>query len=242
MKTSAEPLRPFCIRLRLEASLRRPVKPSSSAGDSTTRKCGIARSTFASSIDRSMQPVSRRGRRRRARNESATSMGGRRLAGWLEGGGSFWSRRALARTRVLGRRAMRRRSRRRSPAEHQRSGPSQITESQLYAVEPSWTLQIAARPPSRLIEGVCIPMGERRRRRSSGSPADRAPGPEPSERGVQWRRWELHPRPRDLPRCVYERSRRSLISAVGLVDPRGTLPGPCLPVNVPARSKVLPGG
>lgn len=31
----------------------------------------------------------------------------------------------------------------------------------------------------------------------------------------QWRRRELHPRPRNLPRCVYERSQRSLVSASG---------------------------
>jgi hypothetical protein len=40
--------------------------------------------------------------------------------------------------------------------------------------------------------------------------------------------------------ACYERSRRSLISATGSVDPRDTSPAPYPPENVPPRPRVLP--
>ena len=58
----------------------------------------------------------------------------------------------------------------------------------------------------------------------------------------KWRRWELHPRPRMLSRCVYERAHRSLISAPGSVDPWDTLPAPHPPTLSPSgRGSYLRG-
>ena len=59
---------------------------------------------------------------------------------------------------------------------------------------------------------------------------------------TQWRRPVLPRRPRRTSRCVNERSLRSRSRQSGAVDPRGTLPVPNPPVDVPFRPRKLPAG